>query len=314
MATEQQEKGKELESKSEEQEEDAAFASGFSEEQAEMTPGGKRPEEKKPQAEEKKDPPRSEEKKEDPPPEKKLEEETVTITKAQLDLLLAGLEDGKKLKSAMDKVNGTLGAYKQQIDTLGRLAQPTQVEITDADFEELIKDFPEVADATRKGLQRILKNMRGGGAPSQVDEGAVKKLIVDSAIQRETEVLEDEFEDWKKIVGDREDKDNDFRKWLSGQPVGYQTKINSTFSGAVIARSIRRFQADAKKASDEQRAKDEKAEADRKSQEEAEKRKATDARRGNLRAAVQPRGDGGGTPQKREPTEDDEFEAGFKEG
>lgn len=296
------------------EEEEKEFESGFSEERESMTPDSqkKKPEEADSRPKEK--PPEKKEE-EPPPPEKKPEEETVTITKAQLAALLDGLEDGKKMKSALDKVNGTLGAYKQQIDQLGKLTQPSQVEITDADFEELTKDFPEIAAATKKGLQKILKNLRGGAAPSQIDESAIKRLIVDSAIQKETELLEDEFEDWKKIVGEKDDKDNDFRKWLSGQSTAYQQKINSTFSGSVIARSIRRFQADQKKAADDKRASDEKAAADKKAQDEAERRKATDARRSNLRAAVQPRGDGGGTGgQRKQSTEDEEFEAGFREG
>jgi len=68
----------------------------------------------------------------------------------------------------------------------------------------------------------------------------------------EIKALQDEYPDWRKIVGQvdiskqQSDPNNPYRKWLATKDAAYQALINSTNSAAVIAHSIRTFQSETK--------------------------------------------------------------------
>ena len=68
----------------------------------------------------------------------------------------------------------------------------------------------------------------------------------------EIKALQDEYPDWRKIVGavditkQQPDPNNPFRKWLATTDAAYQALINSTNSAAVMAHSIRTFQSETK--------------------------------------------------------------------
>lgn len=296
--------------KKEEEDLDKEFDSGFSGETDVGSPSKEKKEETKVQAEVKKDD--ASEKKEEPPDETKKEDEkpeVITLTKQQFDLLMAGLEDNKSMKKALDTLSGTLGAQKQQMEQL-MASSAGRGEVLDEDFAEMAKTYPEIADATKKGLMAFLKRTTGVAAPSSASKEDLKKLVMESATAQFWDDLEDEFEDAREIIGSL-DKRTPYREWLAKQPEKYQRRLNSTYSPGVVARSIRKFQRD----TEDSKAQDQsKAEEDRKRVEaEATRRAEAEARKEQLRSAAAPRGDGGGTQKPRQKTDDEEFEAGFKE-
>lgn len=229
-----------------------------------------------------------------------------TLTKKQFAALQAEIAEGKEAKKSFQSLSGTVGNLRQELDSIKRV---TPIELTDADFAELVKEFPEIAPSVKKGFSGVLKRLIGMNAPKGAGDEEIKKAIFAAVNARESEVLEDEFPDWKDTVGKVADTEHPYRKWLAVQTPQYQDKLAKTFSGSVIARSIRRFQAE------QERAVKEKAEADRKAAEADAAKKAGNGRTAALRAAVQPKGDGGGlAPAKGEQTEEEAMEQGFKEG
>lgn len=229
----------------------------------------------------------------------------VTLTKRQFDALMADIEDSKSLKKSVQSLSGTVGIQRQEIDNLKRTAQ---IEITDADFAHMAKDFPEIKSGLEKGLSGVLKRLVGFTPPKGAGDEDVKKAIFAAVNARETEILEDEFPDWLDIVG-RKGVDTKFRQWLVKQSPQYQKKVNETYSGAIIARAVKRFNSD--ELTEAKKAADDKAAADK----AAAEKKSANGRTAALKAAVQPRGDGGGIqPGAKEETEDEGLEKGYKEG
>lgn len=211
------------------------------------------------------------------------------------------------LDSKFDKAFGTVGDMQQVVKKL-QAATPAgmSIEIPKDAFAEMAKDFPELAAHFQTGLDKVLKNVRGT-APSTAtapDSDAIQKLIdagVTAATRRNEEAaLNDTYSNWREIVGTvdnegRHDPNNEFRKWLTTQDVGYQHLINSTDSSQIISRAIGKF-LQFKSA--------------------APKPTVTAphvaARQNRIAAAVQPKGDGGQpSPSK---SADDEFNAGFATG
>jgi hypothetical protein len=162
-------------------------------------------------------------------------------------------------------------------------------------FAEMERDFPELARHTRGALEAALADLHGtGGAP--VDAAQIEALVADFNSKREVASLDEEFPDWRDIVGAvdvtmQQPPDNAFRRWLSQQDIRYQTRINASDRASTIAQAIRRFQ-----------------------KESAAPKPATAprnaARADRIRAAVQPRGDqaGGGSSGAGD---EDSFVQGF---
>lgn len=236
---------------------------------------------------------------------KAAEDAPVTLTKRQFDSLMADIEDSKSLKKSVQSLSGTVGIQRQEIDNLKRTVP---IEITEADFADMAKEFPEITKGLKTGLGGVLKRLVGFTPPKGAGDEEVKKAIFAAVNARETEVLEDEFPDWLDTVG-KKDTDTKFRQWLVKQSPQYQKKVNETYSGAVIARALRRFNSD--ELTETKKAVEDKIAADK----VAAEKKSANGRTAALKAAVQPRGDGGGIPPgAKEETEDEGLEKGYKEG
>lgn len=73
-----------------------------------------------------------------------------------------------------------------------------------------------------------------------------------ASIDAEIKALDEEYPDWRRIVGAvdiskrQPDPNSAYRKWLATKDAAYQALINSSTSAAVIAGSIRAFQAETK--------------------------------------------------------------------
>lgn len=235
-------------------------------------------------------------------------------------------EEWNSAKSAIGKMTdydkrfrdfgGTLGGIQDVVKQLQK-ATPLgmSIEIPDDAFGEMAEEYPDIAKAMRSALGKALKNVRGTKLedkpaeekPSQQPTqeqllGIIKQAIYEG--QRES--LEDEFPDWRDIVGavkegEAPNQEHPFRKWLASKEAAYQEKINNTNSAGVIARAIGLFKKEtANPAPTPPPKKDPAPQAA--------------ARRDRIQDAVQPRGDGGPPVTPRKSTEDDAFNEGFNEG
>ena len=214
------------------------------------------------------------------------------------------------MKTQLAKVFGTIGDVQQIVKKL-QAATPAglTVEMPADVVSEMEKDFPELAGYFRKSLEKALKGIKGTAGTAATatapDAEEVQKLVTAAYIKGETESLEDAYANWREIVGTvdaqgRHDPNNEFRKWLATQDIGYQHKINSTNSSRTIATAIGKFLAF-------------KA-AQAKTPTPTPKLPAPKivARQNRIAAAVTPRGDGGQPAPSK--SADDDFNAGFATG
>lgn len=230
--------------------------------------------------------------------------EFIQITQAQWDAIKASAARTEGMdKRIKDTVLGTVGDLEQRIIKKLQAATPagSVVELPADVVSELETDFPELAPRIKKTLEKALKGLRGTGESTAPDWETVVKA---AAIAYQKEALEDQYPNWREIVGPvtdgKFDPKNEYRIWLATQPADYQHKVNNTNSAQVISRSIDRF-TDAKK------------EAAKK----VEAKPATPApkaaaRHNVIRGAVQPKGDGGQPSPTN--TAEDELESGFASG
>jgi hypothetical protein len=238
------------------------------------------------------------------PPEPKY----VRLTEDQFATLNAAAAKTASFEGQLSKAFGTIGNMQKVLTGL-QSATPRggKIEIPKDAFAGMERDFPELAEHTRAALEATLRGLTGTGpAGAEIDPELMKRLVTEHATQARTdaeiEALEDEFPDWRKIVGQvdiskqQPDAANPFRKWLATKDAAYQARLNSTNSAAVISRAIRTFQAEAKAPAAATPTPSLKAQL----------------QAARIRGAVQPRGDGGQAAPA--PTGDAEFEAGFASG
>lgn len=237
------------------------------------------------------------------PKEKPAEEkpEYVQLTKQQFERLEASAKRTEDHEKQMSKAFGTIGDVQKIVRGLqGQTPRGSAVKIPDGALDAMKKDFPELAAHFQAALEATLKGMEGtGGSSAHVDVAEFERKVEDRVVKLASEDLDDEFPDWKQIVGfaaskDKADPNNAFRKWLATKDQAYQDRINGTNSAGVITRAIRAFQSDTKTTP-----------AAPKPDPQAQ------ARANRIQEAVRPKGDGGQPPAKGA---DDEFEAGFKTG
>ena len=237
---------------------------------------------------------------EPPPPEP----EYVKITKAQFDALEAAAAKVGDFDKKFDKAFGTVGGLQDIVKQLQNSTPKGEaVHLTDEMFAEMAEDYPDLAKHQRNILEKVLKGAVGTGTNvPTVDPATVHNLIAEGVKQAQIEALEDEYPDWKVIVGavpsaDKANPNNPFRAWLAKQPAHYAEKVTSTHNAAVLAKAITKFK--------------EATKAPPPSSKDAQTPKQ-DARRAIVKAAIPLKGDG--SPPAPTKTDDDEFELGFRTG
>jgi hypothetical protein len=243
-----------------------------------------------------------------PPPD-----ETVTLTKSQLDRLLAAADKAEGADAKFEKLFGTTGDLKSLVKNLqDATPKGLKVEIPADAFKELEEEYPDLAPKLRGALEKSLAGVKGTGdeKPAGDDDKkggalkpeAVQAIVADAVIRREMVVLTDEHPEWRKEVnaidpdkGEKPDPKHPFRVWLSAQPESYRKKVNDTDSPLVVSKALDKFKADQKAKADKPKPppKDKKAEA----------------REGRFEDAVQPKGDGNPPPKRK--TDEDHFNDGF---
>lgn len=243
-----------------------------------------------------------------------LEDAPVVITKKTLDRLLATADGQVQLRAEITRLNGTVGSYKKIIEDISKGGGIVDIDETDPDWKQFAVDFPEIAKGTKRGLELAAKKI-GVKVPANASEETLQKAVATRVLKLETEALEDEFPDWKIIIGDKPNDKTEFRAWLAKQSKDYHDKVQNTMSSAVIARAIKKFEASKKSSTVPTPPTPPRRPAARgpatppRGVQQALSR-AT--RQDRLRGAITPRGDGGGSPTRQ--NEPDPFETGFRQG
>lgn len=237
-------------------------------------------------------------------------DEPVTISKKVFDRLVYAADLAISNKANLDKLNGTVGSQEARIK---QIVNPT-IELSDEDFKDLAKDFPEIAAATKTGLSAILKRLGKTVQPGATKDD-IKAAVFERTVQIEMDALEDAYPNWREIIGTPNEKgevpkDNRFRKWLDTQPAAYRDRVLSTYSSQIMTRAIQRFMVTQKTAAAPPTPR---PRTPANQGQGARQVLRTAARRDRLTAAIQPRGDGGANPS-RQKSEDDEFAEGFQSG
>lgn len=220
----------------------------------------------------------------------------VRLTEEQFAELTAAAKKTVVLEGQLSKAFGTLGDLQKFVkDQKAQTPRGIKAEVSKDAFAGMARDFPELAEHSRAGVEAVLKSIEVGTAEAPDFE----KMVAEHAAKIEIASLEDAFPDWHQIVGaiditqQQPDANNAFRKWLATKEEAYQERINGAKSAAIIERAIRLFQSQTADAAPAQ----------------AAISTAHQVRADRIKNAVQPKGDGGQTPARN--TELDELEAGF---
>lgn len=235
----------------------------------------------------------------------------VEVDEAELQALrtrAAGSEDFASFQQKFDKAFGQIGSLKQAIDKL-RTETPAgeKVEVSEADFKELVDAYPEIGKLTAQGLNKAMAKVRGTGG---ADPEAIDKMVTERVAAARTEiatevtgrvtdaVLNGIVPRWRDQV-----KTPAFDAWFKAQPLDVQALGASDDLGdaAVMLRLYRRHT---------ERPAPTPAPS-------AGPAAPAQAGRGNTRqrqiaAAVSTRGDGAASTSA--PAQDDDFDSGFKTG
>ena len=220
----------------------------------------------------------------------------VQITEEQFAEMTGAAKKTATLEQQLSKAFGTLGDLQKFVKEQKALTpRGIKAEVSKEAFAEMAKDFPELAEHARTGLEAAFKGIEVGTAEAP----DVEKMVAEHAAKIEIDSLEDAFPDWRQIVGavdisqQEPDAENPFRKWLGTKDAAYQARINGANSAAIIERAIKAFQT--------QTATDATA--------PAAANPTAQLRAARIKDAVKPKGDGG-QPTARN-TENDDFVAGF---
>lgn len=215
--------------------------------------------------------------------------------------LLDGVSRIDEISGALEKQFGTafgkIGGIERVLDQLKSSAPAGgKIELSKEIVADLAAEFPEMAELQYKTLQKLVDvlNTRPPApevpaaaqpSPVVVDEAAIEQRVRRTIAE---ETLDAFDEKWRDTIGLPDSKgaipDTEFRKWLKTQPKEYATKVESTYSAAVLTDALSKFKAAQTKAQ---------------------------GRREVLDAAVDVTGSGGQAPDARS-TDDDEFNSGFK--
>ena len=218
------------------------------------------------------------------------------ITEDELNQLRARVASIDEMRGTSEKSFGTafgkIGGIERALNELRGGGQAFG-EFSKDDFSELQDAFPELAEMTIQGFNRALAKLKGAPAidPAKVDE-LVQLGITTTLQQRELDsqkeavkALDADHADWRAVKEKPE-----FKEWLTAQPTRFQRTYAKTWDADFLSDAFTNFKEAAAKAAPTT---------------------TSTTRKDRLAAAVNPRGTGG---HAAGPSEDDDFDAGFKQG
>jgi hypothetical protein len=144
----------------------------------------------------------------------------------------------RDLQGKLDTGFGTLGQLQQTMKEL-RESWKTGAgfDVSDDDFAELKAEFPELAAMYQKGMNRILQRLKVPTQVQALDEGQLKDKI---SMELAAKELEDEYPDWRTIVGPA-GTETPFRQWVSTLHEVDQKKIWGSRNPRYLARQLDKF-------------------------------------------------------------------------
>lgn len=156
------------------------------------------------------------------------------LTPAEQRALLAEVQALKVLPEQLRQVQGRYGELHR---TLQQLQQGA--EVSDADFDELRAEFPELADLTLKGMKKALGKVRPVQGvdlePLKAEfRGEVTKLRQES----EARLLSAYHRDWRQTVNTPE-----FVAWAVKQPADVQEQLRNSWDAEFLAVQIDAYKA-----------------------------------------------------------------------
>jgi len=231
------------------------------------------------------------------------EPKMLTVPEDEYRKLLDGVARIEEIETSLEKQFGTafgkIGGIERVIDQLKSSAPAGgKIELTEEVVADLAAEFPEMGKLQFKSFQKLvdlINSNTGTINPALQDAAQPSAPVIDEeAIERRVrraiaeETLNEFDEKWKETIGIPDDKgaipDTPFRQWLATQPKEYQTRVRSTYSASILTDALTKFKAVQKKAQ---------------------------GRREVLDAAVEVTGSGGQAPNAS-PSDDDDFNSGFK--
>ncbi len=227
--------------------------------------------------------------------------EFVQITRTQFDDIMRKASEVDNLKANLqqtaDKVYGKIGGVERILKDLREQPAGQPLKLSEEDFAELKAEFPDLAALHIKGMQRMLDKLPLRGAA--VDPEAIEKVVQERTATVRTEVVDSRLDeivdgDWREEV-----KKPEFDAWLTKQPDDIKALAESA-SLRDASRMLRLYKAHRDAPPPQPQPTTPAAPA------------ASPTRSRVLAAAVAPRGTVGKPPVN--PSEDDEFDAGFRSG
>ena len=230
------------------------------------------------------------------------------LTEAEYQDLMNGIADSRKLReettsrfdSAFAKIGGT-ERFLQQIQAA--TPQGEVPEITADSLGEMSKNFPHIVDDLVPALNKVLKSVKGTGAPAVVDPNVISSLVeqgiakaLPSIHQQVQTKVQQDFElgltvkahpDAKKVFADPE-----FSNWVATQPAERQKEILNSWESATMIPVLTEYKA-------------------AKAPPAPKPGPQPNARQAAIKAAVNPVSSAPNAPKQL--TDDDQFAAGFNE-
>ena len=171
-----------------------------------------------------------------------------SLSEQQVKDLLAGVAKIGELETTFgkkyDQAFGHIGQLQKMLKDRAPDSTPGSIAgISEEDFKELKKEFPELSTPLLKELIPVLNKLGHGESVSmaQISEVVAQAtLTVQESIAKD--LLTDRREDWEEIVGPK-DSDTPFRQWLAVQPLDYQEKVRKTWRPGVMVKAIESFEA-----------------------------------------------------------------------
>lgn len=227
--------------------------------------------------------------------------EYVQITRAEFDDILRKASEVETLKANLqqtaDKVYGKIGGVERILKDLREQPAGQPLKLSEEDFAELKAEFPDLAALHIKGMQRMLDKLPLRAAA--VDPEAIEKVVQERTATVRTEVVDSRLDeivdgDWREEV-----KKPEFDAWLEKQPDDIKA-LGESASLRDASRMLRLYKAHRDAPPPTPQPTTPAAPA------------ASPTRSRVLAAAVAPRGTVGKPAVN--PSEDDEFDAGFRSG
>ena len=155
------------------------------------------------------------------------------ITEERFAAILA--EKDRETKAQLDRAFGTIGAFKQQLDSLKQSAATgSTVEINADDVAELSAEYPELGDLQLKVLKKVAQKFKGGS--SGVSAAQVAKEVESRLHVMQAEMLEADHPDWKEVA-----RDGKFKAWTQTLPQSEQVQLAETWNARLISNKMTQF-------------------------------------------------------------------------